>query len=55
MELYVEEKEFFDERTCESVVYQQVVLDVGGIRVPIKATFKNDKRVLLALARKGKE
>ena len=51
MKLYVEEKEFTDENTGNPVTYRQVVLEADGIRVPIKATYKNDKRLLLFLRR----
>ena len=55
MKLYVEEKQFQDKQTGETVNYSQVVLDVDGERIPIKATFKNDSRLLRSLARNGKE
>lgn len=55
MKLYIEEKEFTDENTGNPVTYRQVVLESDGIRVPIKATYKNDKRLLLCLAQTGKE
>lgn len=55
MKLYVEKKEFTDENTGNPVTYRQVVLEADGIRVPIKATYKNDKRLLLCLAQTGKE
>ena len=55
MRLYVEEKEFTGENTGEPITYRQVMLEMNGICVPIKATYKNDKRLLLCFAQTGKE
>ena len=49
MKLYVEKREF-DGEDGSTVHYKQVMLTVSGITVPIKAVFKDDRRVLLALA-----
>ena len=49
VKLYVEEKEF--EGEDGSVVrFKQVMLNVAGVQIPIKPVFKDDKRMLIALA-----
>ena len=47
--LYIEEREF-DGEEGGKVHYKQVMLSVAGVSVPIKAVFKDDRRLLLALA-----
>lgn len=55
LKLYTEDRIFTDKDTKEDVVYEQVMLEVGGEKIPIKATFKSDARLLRSLAREGKE
>ena len=47
--LYVEEKEFEGE-DGSIVKFKQVMLTVSGVTIPIKSVFKDDKRMLVALA-----
>ena len=49
VKLYTQIKEFEGEDGA-TVKFKQVMLEVSGITVPIKAVFKDDKRVLVALA-----
>ena len=49
IKLYIEKREF-DGEEGGKVQYSQVMLTVAGITVPIKAVFKDDRRLLLALA-----
>lgn len=49
IKLYTENREF-DGEDGGTVHYKQVMLTVSGVTVPIKTVFKDDRRVLLALA-----
>lgn len=49
IKLYIENREFEGE-DGSTVKFKQVILEVAGIAVPVKAVFKDDKRVLVALA-----
>lgn len=55
MTMYIKEEQFTDKQTGDAIAYQQVYLDVDGIVVPIKPTFKNDRRLLLCLAKTSEE
>ena len=47
--LYIEEKEFTAEDGA-TVSFNQVMLEVAGVPVAIKPVFKDEKRLLVALA-----
>lgn len=47
--VYIENREF-DGEDGSKVHFKQVMLEVSGVTVPIKAVFKDDKRLLVALA-----
>ena len=49
VKLYVENKEFEGE-DGSTVKFKQVMLYVSGVTIPIKPVFKDDKRMLVALA-----
>ena len=49
VKLYVENKEFEGE-DGSTVRFKQVMLTVAGVTIPIKPVFKDDKRLLVALA-----
>ena len=51
MKMYIKEEQFTDKQTGDVIAYQQVCVEVDGISVPIKPTFKNDRRLLLCLAK----
>lgn len=55
MKLYVLEKSFTDAQTGETVVFPQAYIEQDGIAVAVKAVYKNDRRLLLVMARSGKE
>ena len=47
--IYIENREFEGE-DGSTVSFKQVMLSVSGISIPIKPVFKDDKRLLVALA-----
>ena len=49
VKIYTEIKEFEGE-DGSTIKFKQVMLDVSGVVIPIKAVFKDDKRLLTALA-----
>lgn len=49
IKLYVENREFEGEDGA-TVKFKQVMLQAAGITVPIKPVFKDDRRLLIALA-----
>ena len=49
IKLYIENREFEGE-DGGTVHYKQVMLESSGITVPIRAVFKDDRRLLFALA-----
>lgn len=55
MKMYIKEEQFTDKQTGDVIAYQQVYVEVDGISVPIKTTFKNDRRLLLCLAKTSEE
>lgn len=57
MTMYIKEEQFTDKQTGDVIAYQQIYVEVDGISVPVKPTFKNDRRLLLCLAKtsEGKE
>ena len=49
VKLYTEQREFTGE-DGSNFIYKQVMLEVAGVRVAIKPVFKDEKRLLVALA-----
>jgi hypothetical protein len=49
VKLYIEDREF-DGEDGGTVHFKQVMIEVSGIAVAIKPVFKDDKRLLVALA-----
>lgn len=49
IKLYTEQREFTGE-DGSTVNFNQVMLEVAGVRVAIKPVFKDEKRLLVALA-----
>lgn len=47
--VFVEKKTFEDDDGAP-VTFNQVMIEVAGVVVPIKSVFKDDKRMLVALA-----
>ena len=49
VKLYIQNREFEGE-DGSTVHFKQVMIEVAGIAIPIKSVFKDDRRVLVALA-----
>jgi hypothetical protein len=49
VKLYIENREFEGE-DGSTVHFKQVMIEVAGVTVPIKPVFKDDRRLLVALA-----